>query len=822
MADTITQYVDPGVYSSEVIVPASSSVTPQRTLALVGVAPRTRRASNEPVVRGRVTGEELTVAQSSPHTASLVSLSNRDRNASALYLNGNALGLGDWSWAAAELVGAAWSVDTINVSDGVGGTQYLTISLDHKVPVTIDLNASSLIVLKTAATPLEIAAAVNAVLVSSYGTEYASAVSAAIVSPATKYRMKIASPLTSTASAVKIMLSPSALRDVASKLSAAWTPSATSSVDAGTSVIISDDLYVSTATYTISYVAVNTTADPLALAVAANPLVDIVSVGTAPGESNYKKGVDYSAGSNVVNWASPGPLPAQVRSLDTSTPITIVAGDNDKLYFKVNGRAQITVTLAAGALDPAVAVTNINAQLVTAYGAEFAHVASVVDTTYLQLKAPVVYVGTRPEQGSATSIEFLTGINNAFADVFGTYTLPYLVKGTGRVPSVGVTYYASYDYQRPAADYTKATRVYNPDQLLGYTSPLTISNYLQNALAVAGNICFENQASSIFLIQIDNAQYPLPPTQTQIDAAIAVAKNYVSITEIVPLNTSLDTHVECMNHVSQQTSSLVKHPRRGWYGMARGTSPGDPDTEGTLIHRSTQTLQPGNQSAGRGRQFLLAPTDISRTFALDTGTEVTVDLDGSYMAAAVAAAYTALPNPSSTLMGIAIAGFDSEGFGTYLDGERHAMASKGVMVVTYKDGKVRIYDPVSTEAGGGGKISFVEPAASAQKDAVSFRVDNLIDSNLTGVVPDDLSDFISDIKTYISIGVESAITDKIIAPYRDSTGFPRQMELSSDVMVGQHPSDPRKFTFKYWYNLKYPAKWFFGEYSVDNPFFAPQ
>ena len=53
-------YVDPGAYSEEVIQPSSVAISSERIMAIVAIAPRTRRATNEAVVRGKVYEESLT------------------------------------------------------------------------------------------------------------------------------------------------------------------------------------------------------------------------------------------------------------------------------------------------------------------------------------------------------------------------------------------------------------------------------------------------------------------------------------------------------------------------------------------------------------------------------------------------------------------------------------------------------------------------------------------------------------------------------------------------------------------------------------------
>jgi hypothetical protein len=394
------------------------------------------------------------------------------------------------------------------------------------------------------------------------------------------------------------------------------------------------------------------------------------------------------------------------------------------------------------------------------------------------------------------------------------------VTGIGQRPAFGTGYYVTYDYTRLSTDYTTAHRVFDPDQLYQYTSPLTISNYLVNRLAIAGEIAFENEASSLWLVQINDSTVAGSPTLNQIRAAIDVCEEKKGITEVCVIDTTEQIAVYTMQHVSSQSSLLNKHYRRGWYGMARDTDVGDPSTPDTFVYRATQTLQPGNTSPGRGRHILVAPANVPRTITLDSGLEVSMDLDGSYLACAVAAAYTALPSPSSTLMGNFVKGFDTEGFEEYLRAERYLLAGNGTTVVTLDAGRLLLMDPLTTEAGGAKVVQFEEPSASAQKDAVTDTIDNLLTNNVVGVVPDDLSDFIADVKKWIMLGILAQIGAGTIAPYRSTNGFPRDIDATTDIQVYQSTTDPRTFYFKYWFNLKYPAKRFFGEYSVDNPFFA--
>ena len=835
MAINISSYVDPGVYIQEVIVPGSVSTSYTRTLGIVGTAPRTRRTSDEAMIRGKIYAETLTVAAASPHTATLVNTSNRSRNAasSQLYMNGNKLPITSWTFLPAHLVSTEWAGATVDVSAATG-KQYFTLALDGKRAVTIDFQVAVTAILgaPATATAANICSAINYDLGNAAGAHYAvyGAAYAAVATSATGVTNKIitlTSPSTDPTSDLKIFLSEITAKDGASVISAAaWAPAVGTGIQAKTRMQVYDPSYVSSATYTLDYISVDVLSDVLANAGTSTPLIDILNVGSYPGGTNYVEDTDYEEGaSNDCDWDVTSWSQGSAATLDfVLHPPTIVVSTNDKLLISMNGRNPVTVTLTAGApTTKTVVAADINAafaSLSSAYGPEFSHVATVVGDTVV-ITCPNDFENYLPEKGAASSVQFRAVSHNAFTTLFGAITLPYTVTGVGKRPSFGTTYYATYDYTRPSTDYTTGHKIYNSDQLYAYTTQLTMLNYTVNGLCVAGELAFENSASAMYLFQINDSIVPGTPTLTEIENAIDVAKLYSGVTDVVVLDTTEDVAVYTMGHVADQTSLLEKHYRRGWFGMARGTDVGDPDTPDTFVHRAANVLQPSAKSPARGRLFLMAPGDATRTITLDSGVEIDLELDGSYVAIAAAALYTSLPSASSSMMGHTLTGFktDDSSFGTFLKGERATMADNGVFVVTMENSTFKMLDPLSTEAGGGKVVQFEEPASSAQKDAVTQTVDTLLMANVVGVVPDELTDFLAEVKKWILLGIRANIENGNIAKYRNGSGFPRDIDPVTDIQVFQSTTDPRTFYFKYWFNLKYPAKRFFGEYSVDNPFF---
>jgi hypothetical protein len=830
MALGIDNYVEPGTYIGEKVQASSVTVSSERVGAVVAVAPRTRYVTDETIVRGKIYSEELTVDTSSPYNATLLNVSNRDRTQAVVYRNDNALGLGDWSLTPAILIGNEWSGASVDVSSGTG-KQYFTLSLDKKKFVTIDLDANVTTIGGTPATATiaNIADAINYALgdasgsaYSTYGLAYASV--ASVVAGTSQGILYLTSPINTSSSDVTVIISANSTSDASSTISnSAWVPTVSAAVEADTVITIGDNVYGSSDVYTIDYISVDSMTDALELATTANPLVSIVRVGTYPGSPFYTLNTDYAALSNTINWNIGSWGQAFITSLDG-----VFTGTGTDLKIAMNGYDPITITLTTGAPNPTAAnvVTDINAAFAASstYGLAYAHVATVSGSA-VKLQAPDMLPNLPSQKGYESSIEFFAGATSGVTDIFGilSTSLPYEVKGSGQRPNFGSLFYTTYQYQRPSTDYNNPQLVYSPDDVDAYCSPLTLSNYPRNPLNIAGGICFDNSVSKLYLVQINDATVEGVPTPSQVNAAIDACGLTDAITDITVIDTEEAQTIYLMDHVATMSSLLEKKPRRGWFGMARGTSIGDPDTPDTYLYRAKQTLQPGPTSSGRGRLILNAPSSMSRTLVLDDASEVTVELDGSYLAAAAMSDFCSLPNASSPLLNTTVKGFLSDStFETYIKGERVTLASNGVNVVTNIGGRLVLKDPITTEAGGGKVVQFEEISSSAQKDAVTKAVALVIDTNLVGLVPDDLADFLVNIKIWVSEAIKGMITNQTIAPFRDSTGTTRDIDLLTDIKAYQSEQDQRQFTFKYWFNLKYTAKRFFGEYSVDNPFFSQE
>lgn len=854
MVLAVSTYIDPGVVQGEVLVPGAINIaTVPFTLGLAGVGSRNKRVTNETVLRGLVESETLTsIAGTPPHISSaLANRAQRSADTSTVYKDGVALADSMVSFPAAFVEGNTLATRNLTTTTATNATviNALTLSLDGQVPVTMTFvdGASAVAISGTqinvttslgtagaAATIAEIAAGINLGLAAAGALGYGAAYNA--VATVGSSGLLITSPAGSvgapTAAVSDVQILPGVDDEAGESTDVNGGGGtvalfAATTVRAATTVQINPLVFSAASTYTIDYVT-TVDADDKIDNLANTGVQAIVQVGSFAGGANFTQGTDYAQASNTVSFTidAAATLDAVPASYDVST--------NDRINISLNGRAAVEIDLNGlaspplGYINPTTPATalanelaaNINAVLnnSSTYGAAFNSVAAAVTVgadTFIRL--------TTPDEGDNTSITFFApSATDATTAIFGIQTTqyPYTVLGTGKKPALATNYYVSYDITRPTSDYNVQKRFFNLDAARAEIGPTTDAN----PLMIATEIAFANGAPSVVVSQVNDVSAPQFPTRGEFQAALNAFKSSDTVTELVVLSTDLAVQTDLKDHIETESSPTEKHYRRGYFGMARSTAYGDRNTPSTFVYMSANTLQFGPQSSGRGRAILVAPPQeagVSRDITLEDGSVVTVNLDSTYMAAAVAARLTSFTSPASTLAKQTVTGFNlTDITAPWEKPERHAMASEGVTVVTFDAGNFVLLDPITTERAGGAVVTFEQISAGTQKDNVTRKIDRALDANIVGIVPTDLADFLIDIKLVIKAVLTGEIGNNAIGPYRNADGTTRQIEISSDIQVEQRANNPTEFDFRYFYNLRLPALRLFGEYSVDNPFFA--
>lgn len=824
MALQISTYVDPGVYIQEVITPGALNLQTLPVLpTLLASGSRVRREVNEDIVRGLIAGEALTVSGVSPHTATLAENGTRRAGETVVFADGVALSESFVSYPAATLTGT--TTETFDLS--TNNAFVLTLDGATEVTITLTDGASAVTIAGTqidvttalagagsAATAAEVAAGINAGLSAAaalgYGSNYAS------VADDTGGSVRLTSPTAGADSDITI----SAAIDLDASAALFGT-----SLKAETALQIADVAYDASAVYTVNYISLDDLEDSVANA---STTQTFVRVGAFPGVTTFRENVDFAVPSaGTLNWST-ALTNGTTTGVDGSADFDL--STNDVLRLQLDGRASIDIDLNGlaspplGYADPAVPASatpaevaaNINAVLgaSTVYGPAYSGVATVASDRV------VLTTPTLGRNGSVTILH--PAALDATTEIFGlgaTQTLT--VSGTGSRPDFGSTYFATYEYDRPASDYNNPRQFFTLEQALDFTGPLAANN----PLAIGAEIIFRNRAPSALLIQVNDASAPGSPTPTEFQTALDEAATRSVATDIVLLDTNLDTQNRLLQHVEDQSGPIEQNFRRGYFGMPVNTAIGDRDTSDTYVFRAGRTLQVAADSPARGRLMLAAPPGIEgikKTLLLEDGTTTIVTLDSTYIAAGIAGRLASFTSPADALVRSSVAGFDANenDFTPWVRSERAQLASNGVTVLTFDAGRFLLLDPISTERAGGGLIQFEQWSTSVQKDNVVRQVRQALDANVVGIVPIDVADFIIDIKQFIANVLTGAVAEGAIGPYTDPNGNRRAIDLNQDIFVEQSPTDPTQYNFNFFFNLRYPALRLFGQYSVDNPFFS--
>lgn len=622
-------------------------------------------------------------------------------------------------------------------------------------------------------------------------------------------------------------------------VTALFGASAADTRDARTFVELDRLSYTAGATYTVDYISVDDTSDELA-----NTPTDVLQVGSKPNLSDYEEDVSWAESSDEVAWdiatqatftgsdePGSGPVPVDTTADTLKLSVNQQSTVEMDLYIASPGNSDTPLGFVFGAATAANTATCINAWLVNQYGPRYGSVAAAVASgtgTALRLSAPASWntAGVMAPVGADSAIQvFAASGADAATALFGAATGKWF--GTGRVPAPGTSYYATYKMDRPASEYNVQRRFFTVDRAraaLGFASE---SNPLMQHVEIAFSQ-YGTGTGSVVVVQVDDATSAGDPTRAEWKAALDATLKTDVVTEVRVLSTELEEMVDLRDHLENANAPTVKRYRRGWFGLPRSTEPGDRDTPDTFVYFARRTLQVAADSPARGRMMLVAPpqlTGVSRDFTDEDGNTVTIELDSGALATALAArrARTAdFPNQAASLAKKALSGFNIDDITedqVWTSDEHAVMASQGVMVVSYDAGLLYVLDPVTTEVGGSQLNVFKYESSSPQKDRVVRSVDQAL-APLSGVVPSSIEDFIALVKTTIAGALEAAIAGGDIGPFTTASGASRPIDLSADIIAARNANDPSKIDFNYWFNLKYPALRFFGQYSADAPFFG--
>jgi len=308
----------------------------------------------------------------------------------------------------------------------------------------------------------------------------------------------------------------------------------------------------------------------------------------------------------------------------------------------------------------------------------------------------------------------------------------------GSEPDLDTYYYVSYVFTRDAADYNTPILALSLDEVLTEIGGLDATNYL----GIGAQIAFQQNVPFLFYVQVKDADDDGTYTKTDYENAIDGCKLKEEITDVCVLLPTYFTNSDydeitsyVRSHVIDESNMYKKHERLGWFGRKVNTAVGDKSTQYSFVYTATQLLVANSNSPGRGRLILVGPSYCEKTLQMETGLELTMTLDSSFMACAMAAKQNSFDSVADSLTRKSLTGFDS--IEEWSPEEVDYCAANGVNVVSLIGGLHLMLDPMTTEANPS-VIEFKEISAMTQKDLLTKRMRDYLDSNIIGIVPDDL------------------------------------------------------------------------------------
>ena len=474
---------------------------------------------------------------------------------------------------------------------------------------------------------------------------------------------------------------------------------------------------------------------------------------------------------------------------------TFTTSDEEKINWTLNSRTSETISTTDQLTDALGQVTGTVGNtyvLLTNTPSSLLYVRDVTTgallTASLVSGQPVVYFTTAPTHSVLVSYEY-----------------------QGQEPDPGNFYYVTANTVREASLYNTPVLSTTWEQAQALLGPSAKNNDLLIAAQIALS---DNNAPGIYTCQALDSDGDGVVTVVDVNNAILGTEAESGITDIIvlasfgSLSTAMASNVKCNDPFERKERSL-------WVGCPVSYTIGDVNTPGTLIYTSKKTLQVYGDNHAHGTRVLIGNPSATKTITLTDGTQVVVDLDGSFVAVAFAALNASFNLPSQTLLRQNISGFDS--IQTYTETEELQLIGANIVFVSNQgstDAPVfRIEESTTVDSSSADNW---EISGFNQKQYVTKDLRESMDGQLIGAVPPSEQAGVAMIQGYVVSKLQQYIAGGIVSPYTNSNGTVRNIDPSTDVEVFRATGNPTLYHMRYWYNLLYPTKRIYSLYSVDS------
>ena len=416
----------------------------------------------------------------------------------------------------------------------------------------------------------------------------------------------------------------------------------------------------------------------------------------------------------------------------------------------------------------------------------------------------------------AGTIVTTAGDNTKFIDFGGTDPgddLTVVYQYLGNEPKPGETYRFTALYLRDSDLYNIPVLVTSEADGKALTEPMGATNHL----GIMNSIVWDYDPIGVYLCQVKDTDDDGVYQDSDYEAAIESTEGTSDITDLVVLD-AWGTISKQLEHLDKLADPLVNKQRLGWFGAPVDTSVGDVNTPGSLVYTAKVTMAVYGDSPSHGTRVMVAPTSCNRTVTFDDGSApIDVDLDGSFVAAAMCMTYASFRNPSSTALRTNLTVFNM--VQTYTEAEDKILGGSQINYVEQTGDKVYLWledlttDPIGTE---NSPEEFRIISAMIQKKYMNSKIQSAVDLAVIGLVPDAVDVGLGVLRNVIVNTVRTEVDNKNIGEYQNDDGTVRRMNPSRDVVPYRSRERNTVYRFYVAYFLKYPIKHVHGLALTDS------
>jgi hypothetical protein len=217
------------------------------------------------------------------------------------------------------------------------------------------------------------------------------------------------------------------------------------------------------------------------------------------------------------------------------------------------------------------------------------------------------------------------------------------------------------------------------------------------------------------------------------------------------------------------------------------------------------------QSPAHGTRVLVSSTRATKTITLEDKSSTSVTLDGSFVAAALAALNSAFTDPKETVLFKQITSFDT--MQTYTNPENMILGGNNVIFFGDEgNGIYRTKEDITTDPFSPDTLNINQ---MVQKQFVTRDIRRTINGSLISMVFPSADTGIITLQSILVSRLGTLVGNNLIGKYQDAAGVVRDIDPAADALVFRDQADPTLFHIGYNYFLATTAKRVFGLYTVN-------